>query len=212
MIGIRKKSSDKELDQGVTSSDNSNNDSAAAAATPSKKARATNNGGGGHGTATGIIKALNSGIKHLAVKRFTLRYPEEKLKFVGDGYQFDPTTGVGIAGLKGRHMLFHDHCTGCQLCSIACEGVAEAIGMVKVPEQWNQNKKSIMPQIDYGKCVFCGLCVDACPFYALYMSNDYELSSFTKEGLIYTPAQLQVKPNLSQDVEIKIDERGASHG
>ena len=62
-------------------------------------------------TATGIIRALNSGIKHIATKRFTLRYPEEKLKFVGDGYQFDPSTGVGIAGLKGRHMLFHDHCT-----------------------------------------------------------------------------------------------------
>ena len=41
------------------------------------------------GTATGIIRALNSGIKHIAIKRFTLRYPEEKLKFVGDGYQFD---------------------------------------------------------------------------------------------------------------------------
>ena len=114
-------------------------------------------------TATGIIRALNSGVKHLAVRRFTLKYPEEKLKFSGDGYQFDPSTGVGIAGLKGRHMLFHDHCTGCQLCSIACEGVAEAIAMVKVPEEQKQNKKSIMPQIDYGKCVFCGLCVDACP-------------------------------------------------
>ena len=91
------------------------------------------------GTATGIIRALNSGIKHIAVKRFTLRYPEEKLKFVGDGYQFDPTTGVGIAGYKGRHMLFHDKCTGCQLCSIACEGVAEAIAMVKVPEEQKQN-------------------------------------------------------------------------
>ncbi len=100
------------------------------------------------GTATGIIRALNSGIKHIAMKRFTLRYPEEKLKFVGDGYQFDPSTGVGIAGLKGRHMLFHDHCTGCQLCSIACEGVAEAIAMVKVPEEHKQNKKSIMPQIE----------------------------------------------------------------
>ena len=46
------------------------------------------------GTATGIIKALNSGVKHLAVKRFTLRYPEQKLKFVGDGYQFDPSSGA----------------------------------------------------------------------------------------------------------------------
>ena len=92
------------------------------------------------GTATGIIKALNSGVKHIAGKRFTLRYPEQKLKFVGDGYQFDPASGVAIAGLKGRHMLFHDHCTGCQLCSIACEGVAEAIAMVKVPDSWGQNK------------------------------------------------------------------------
>ena len=49
-------------------------------------------------TATGIIKALNSGIKHLAIKRFTLRYPEEKLKFVGDGYQFKfGWGGIGFA-------------------------------------------------------------------------------------------------------------------
>lgn len=162
-------------------------------------------------TIVGIIKALNSGVKHLAVKRFTLRYPEQKLKFVGDGYQYDPVSGVAIAGYKGRHMLFHDKCTGCQLCAIACEGVAEAIGMVKVDNKWKQNKKAILPQIDYGKCVFCGLCVDACPFYALYMTNDYELSSFTKESLIYTPAQLAVKAHMNQDVQIAISKRGASH-
>jgi len=46
----------------------------------------------------------------------------------------------------------------------------------------------------------------------LYMTNDYELSSFSKEGLIYTPAQLQVKPFVSQDSEIKITDRGATHG
>ena len=49
------------------------------------------------GTASGIIKALNSGVKHIATKRFTFRYPEQKLKFVGDGYQYDPDSGVGIA-------------------------------------------------------------------------------------------------------------------
>ncbi|MRN68745.1 MAG: NADH-quinone oxidoreductase subunit I, partial [Nitrosopumilales archaeon] len=36
------------------------------------------------------MKAIESGSKHLLIKRFTLRYPEQKLKFVGDGYQFDP--------------------------------------------------------------------------------------------------------------------------
>ena len=102
-------------------------------------------------SASGFIKAIESGSKHLILKRFTFRYPEQKLKFVGDGYQFDPKRGVGIAGTRGRHILFHDKCTGCQLCAIACEGIAEAIGMVKVNEQWKQNKKSIMPQIDFGK-------------------------------------------------------------
>jgi NADH-quinone oxidoreductase subunit I len=163
-------------------------------------------------TASGFIKSIESGSKHLVIKRFTLRYPEQKLKFVGDGYQFDPKRGVGIAGYRGRHILMHDKCTGCQLCAIACEGIAEAIGMVKVDEQWKHNKKGIMPQIDYGKCVFCGLCVDACPFYALFMTNDYELSAFTKEHLIYTPAQLAIKPKYQGDVEIVIDDRGATHG
>lgn len=163
-------------------------------------------------SASGFIKAIESGSKHLIIKRFTLRYPEQKLKLTGDGYQFDPKRGVGIAGYRGRHILFHDKCTGCQLCAIACEGIAEAIGMVKVDEEWKQNKKSIMPQIDFGKCVFCGLCVDACPFYALYMTNDYELSSFTKEHLIYTPSQLAIKPKYDGDVELKIDKMGATHG
>jgi len=44
------------------------------------------------------------------------------------------------------------------------------------------------------------------------MTNDYELSSFSKEALIYTPSQLHVKPQVQQDAEIKIDDRGASHG
>ncbi|HEX7274036.1 MAG TPA: hypothetical protein VF248_00300, partial [Nitrososphaeraceae archaeon] len=46
-------------------------------------------------SAGGFIKAIESGSKHLLIKRFTLRYPEKKLKFVGDGYQFDPKRGVG---------------------------------------------------------------------------------------------------------------------
>ena len=43
------------------------------------------------------------------------------------------------------------------------------------------------------------------------MTNDYELSSFTKEHLIYTPSQLAVKPRYEGDREIIIDDRG-KHG
>jgi NADH-quinone oxidoreductase subunit I len=44
------------------------------------------------------------------------------------------------------------------------------------------------------------------------MTNDYELSSFTNEHLIYTPAQLGIKPKYDGDVELKIGNRGADHG
>ncbi len=41
-------------------------------------------------TARGFIKALESGTKHIIIKRFTFRYPEEKLKFDGDGINLTP--------------------------------------------------------------------------------------------------------------------------
>jgi len=55
---------------------------------------------------------------------------------------------------------------------------------------FKQNKRSIFPAIDYGRCVFCGFCVDACPFYALEMGPSYELSSLEREELFYTPLML----------------------
>ncbi|MCX8192249.1 MAG: 4Fe-4S binding protein [Nitrososphaeria archaeon] len=42
-------------------------------------------------------------------------------------------------------------------------------------------------------CVFCGFCVDACPFYALEMGPSYELSSLEREELFYTPLMLANK-------------------
>lgn len=59
---------------------------------------------------------------------------------------------------------------------------------------YRQNRRSIFPAIDYGRCVFCGFCVDACPFRALEMTGDYELSSLTREELFYNPLMLASPP------------------
>jgi NADH-quinone oxidoreductase subunit I len=135
-----------------------------------------------------------SGIRHAFKPRMTLRYPDQKLDLQGPGYRFDPKNGVGFPGFKGRHMLREDKCTGCQLCAIACDGVAVAIEMQTMVRNRPQNKKNIWPAVDYGRCVFCGLCVDACPFDALSMSNDYELSAYDKASLKYTPDMLMLPP------------------
>ncbi len=144
----------------------------------------------------GTLIATWTGLRHFFHPRMTLRYPEQKLDLEGPGYKYDARQGVGLPGFKGRHLLFFEKCTGCQLCAIACDGVAVAIDMQKVPKGRPQNKKDIWPAVDYGRCVFCGLCVDACPFDALYMTNDYELSAYDKMALKYTPDMLAVPPKL----------------
>lgn len=108
----------------------------------------------------GVFTATWSGFRHLFKPRMTLRYPEQKLDLEGPGYRFDAKQGVGLPGFKGRHILNFDKCTGCQLCGIACDGVAVAIEMQPVQKGKPQNKKEIWPAVDYGRCVFCGLCVD----------------------------------------------------
>ena len=156
-----------------------------------------------------------SGFRHLFHPRMTLRYPEQKLDLEGLGYRYDPRQGVGLPGFKGRHILYMDKCTGCQLCAIACDGVAVAIDMQYVKKGKPQNKKDIWPAVDYGRCVFCGLCVDACPFDALYMTNDYELAAYDKMALKYTSEMLAVPPKLQgKTYKVKIDaEKGTtSHG
>ena len=83
----------------------------------------------------------------------TLRYPEQKLDLEGPGYRYDPRTGTGLPGFKGRHILYMDKCTGCQLCAIACDGVAVAIEMQHLTKGKPQNKKDIWPALDYGRCL-----------------------------------------------------------
>ncbi|HYR04095.1 MAG TPA: LAGLIDADG family homing endonuclease, partial [Nitrososphaerales archaeon] len=48
-------------------------------------------------------------------------------------------------------------------------------------------------------------CVDACPFDALSMTNDYELSAYDKDSLKYTPDMLFVPPPEYGNTKVKFD-------
>ena len=44
------------------------------------------------------------------------------------------------------------------------------------------------------RCIFCGYCEIACPFDAITLGNDYELSEISRDALIYTKEMLLEPP------------------
>mgnify|MGYP003332115909 CR=1 FL=1 len=51
-------------------------------------------------------------------------------------------------------------------------------------------------EINMARCIFCGYCELACPFDAITLGNDFELSEISREALVYTKSMLLEKPAL----------------
>ncbi len=49
-------------------------------------------------------------------------------------------------------------------------------------------------QINYLRCIMCGLCVEACPTRALTLTNNYEMAFETREDAIFVKEQLLEPP------------------
>jgi NADH-quinone oxidoreductase subunit I len=56
-----------------------------------------------------------------------------------------------------------------------------------------KNKKMQFPQIDYGRCMFCGLCVDECPVECLTMGQKVTMAGWERKDLIKNPDFLSTK-------------------
>ena len=49
-------------------------------------------------------------------------------------------------------------------------------------------------EINMSRCIFCGYCEVACPFDAITMGHDYEMSDYTRSDLIFTKEMLLAEP------------------
>lgn len=134
-----------------------------------------------------MFKGLFIVLKYAFKRPVTIRYPEEKRELP--------------KRFRGRHYLTKwedglERCVGCELCAIVCP--AQAI-YVKPAENEPGDVHSHGEryasdfQINMLRCIYCGYCEEACPTGAIILSNEFELSAFTRDELIFTKEKLTEK-------------------
>ena len=65
-------------------------------------------------------------------------------------------------------------------------------------EQITKRKELTTFTYDTSRCMFCGLCEDACPVDALELTQDFEMATYTREGQIWDRQMLEEGPKPTQ--------------
>ena len=83
-------------------------------------------------------------------------------------------------------------CTACELCALAYP--EKLIRVTSERDAVTKKKKLIDFHYDVSRCMFCGLCAEACNFSALELTQDYEMALYNREGMILDRKRLEAGP------------------
>lgn len=126
-----------------------------------------------------IIRGLALTMKHLLTPSVTRQYPKEERE--------------PFAGSRGLHALVRDpdtgeaECVGCCLCAAMCP--SECIH-IYTSDGEDHEKVLDRYEIDTLRCVYCGFCVEACPYGAVVMTEHFAYSHYSKDAFLYDKKRL----------------------
>ncbi len=150
-----------------------------------------------------VLVGMRITIDHMFQRNVTVQYPDvHPLEKASDDKMPD--------NARNRLFVDMDLCNGCNGCARACPVNCITVETVKVTPGddvkplKNGEKRGLWVtnyEIDFAKCCFCGLCTEPCPTHAIYMTTEFEYSTYDRNELIYkfstmTPEEAKEKQEM----------------
>ena len=172
----------------------------------------------------GMARGLAVTLKNLVLpsRMFTVnQYPDRKIGVFGLAKRADTNVFsyavknpgqsvkalVGLVSVQDRmpqHPRFRgeeftwyeERCTGCASCAKYCPlGIIRIVTEPSGKAMQEGEKYGIeVFDIDIGRCMYCGLCVEACPYDALHMGSGFEEATYRRSELVVDVDRLREAP------------------
>jgi NADH-quinone oxidoreductase subunit I len=132
---------------------------------------------------SGLAKGLAVTLRTMTRRSITRQYPDVPPDL--------PPRSRGVIA------LFEENCTVCMLCARECPDWCIYIDSHKevIPAREpgaRDRTRNVLDRfaIDFALCMYCGICVEACPFDALFWSPEYEYSEPKIADLLHDKERL----------------------
>jgi NADH-quinone oxidoreductase subunit I len=126
-----------------------------------------------------IVKGLAVTLRNALRPRVTRNYPARPAPV----YERYRGRMVHLRGEDGRLK-----CTACGACQRACPTLA--IPSIEGDEKKGKERRAVAYVWEAARCLFCNLCVEACPFDAIRLGQDYSIVGVSREETRFELAQL----------------------
>lgn len=131
----------------------------------------------------GLARGLAVTLRTLSRRAHTHQYPDVKPDL--------PPRSRGVIA------LFEENCTVCMLCARECPDWCIYIDShketVETPGAARPRQRNMLDRfaIDFSLCMWCGICIEVCPFDALYWTPEFEFSEYDIKDLLHESDRLR---------------------
>jgi NADH-quinone oxidoreductase subunit I len=132
---------------------------------------------------SGLVQGLATTLKTMVTPAHTRQYPDV-------APELPPRT-------RGVIALIEENCTSCMLCARECPDWCIYIDSHKEtipapPSGGRERSRNVLDRfaIDFSLCMYCGICIEVCPFDALEWSPEFEYAEYDIKEMLHEKDRL----------------------